>query len=66
MPPSEEEIRQRCKKMFNDPLDFDRRARLASLIETIEEAHLQVLNILEDRYEPVSYISILKENHHVR
>lgn len=66
MPFSEEEFRQRCEKMFNDPLDYDRRARLMNLMETLEQAHLKVLNVLDDQYAPLSHISILEEHHHVR
>ncbi len=64
MPIPEEEMLRRCREVFGDPLDADRRDRLASLLDTLARANLQTVNVLEIGSEPMGHAAVLKSGRH--
>ncbi len=64
MPIPEEEMMRHCEEVFGDPLDADRRASLAGILDTLDRANLQIVGILEGDSEPMSHAAVLKSARH--
>ncbi len=56
----DEEMLRRCQEVFGEPLDSDRRARLANILDTMAQANLQIVKALEIGSEPMGHAAILK------
>ncbi len=64
MPIPDEEMMRRCQEVFGGPLDADRRARLAGILDTLARANIQIVDILEGDSEPMGHTAILRSARH--
>ncbi len=60
----EEEIIRRCREVFGEPLDAERRASLASLLDTLGRANLEIVDVLEGDSEPMGHAAVLRSARH--
>ncbi len=60
MPIPEEEMMRHCEEVFGDPLDADRRASLARILDTVARANIQIVDNLEGDSEPMSHTALLR------
>ena len=61
---SDEEISRRHQEIFGKPLNADRRAGLAALLETLDRANDQAVAALAPDSEPMGHRALLRSPGH--
>ena len=64
MPIPEEEMMRRCEEVFGGPLDANRRASLAGILDTLARVNIQIVDILKSDSEPMGHTAVLKSARH--
>ena len=60
----DDEMMRRCREVFGEPLDANRRAGLASILDTLGRANLKIVDILATDSEPAGHSAVLRNARH--
>jgi hypothetical protein len=64
VPIPDEEMMRRCEEVFGGPLDANRRASLAGILDTLVRANTRIVGILESDSKPMGHTAVLKNARH--
>jgi hypothetical protein len=64
VPIPDEEMMRRCEEVFGGPLDANRRASLAGILDTLVRANTRIVGILKRDSEPMGHTAVLKSTRH--